>query len=93
MVHRRSPLIGLLAAFLSVAVITASIYGLREVVPVVSTGVVYMLAVLLVSSYWGLAMGLLTAVMGAAAWNFFHIPPTGRFTIAEGENWVALAVF
>jgi two-component system sensor histidine kinase KdpD len=92
-VHRRSPLIGLLAAFLSVALITGSIYGLREIVPVVSTGVVYMLAVLLVSSYWGLAMGLLTAVMGAAAWNFFHIPPTGRFTIAEGENWVALAVF
>ena len=93
MVHRRSPLIGLLAAFVSVALITGSIYGLREIVPVVSTGVVYMLAVLLVSSYWGLVMGLLTAIMGAAAWNFFHIPPTGRFTIAEGENWVALAVF
>ena len=31
--------------------------------------------------------------MSAAAWNFFHIPPTGGFTIAEGENWVALAVF
>jgi two-component system sensor histidine kinase KdpD len=91
--RRRSPLVGLLAAFVSVAVITGLIYGLREVVPVVSTGVVYMLAVLLVSSYWGLAMGLLTALMGAAAWNFFHIPPTGRFTIAEGENWVALAVF
>jgi two-component system sensor histidine kinase KdpD len=38
-------------------------------------------------------MGLLTALLGAAAWNFFHIPPTGRFSIAEGENWVALAVF
>jgi two-component system sensor histidine kinase KdpD len=90
---RRSPLIGLLAAVLSVAVITGLIYGLREVVPVVSTGVVYMLAVLLVSSYWGLTMGLLTALLGAAAWNFFHIPPTGRFSIAEGENWLALGVF
>ena len=29
---------------------------------------------------------------GALAFNYFHIPPTGRFTIAEGENWVALAV-
>ena len=34
--------------------ITLLIYPLREVVPVVSTGVVYTLAVLLVSSYWGL---------------------------------------
>ena len=30
---------------------------------------------------------------GGAAFNFFHIPPTGRFTIAEAENWVALVVF
>ena len=29
----------------------------------------------------------------ALAFNFFHIPPTGRFTIADAENWVALVVF
>jgi two-component system, OmpR family, sensor histidine kinase KdpD len=90
---RRSQLTGLAVAVVSVAVITGLIFGLRELVPVVSTGVVYMLAVLLVSSYWGLAMGLFTALLSTAAWNFFHIPPTGGFRIAEGENWVALAVF
>ncbi len=83
----------MLAAAGSVALVTALIYGLRELVPVVSTGVVYMLAVLFVSSFWGLWLGLLTALLSAAAFNFFHIPPTGRFTIADGENWVALAVF
>ena len=31
--------------------------------------------------------------MSAAAFNFFHIPPTGEFTIADEENWVALIVF
>jgi two-component system, OmpR family, sensor histidine kinase KdpD len=85
--------VGLAAAIAAVAVITAVNYGLRELVPVVSTGVVYMLAVLLVSTAWGLWLGLLTAVLSAAAFNFFHIPPTGEFTIADGENWVALAVF
>ena len=59
----------------------------------VSTGVVYLLAVLLVSSYWGLWMGLGTAVLSALAFNFFHIPPTGRFTIADDRNWVALVTF
>jgi two-component system, OmpR family, sensor histidine kinase KdpD len=91
--QKRSPWSGLVAALLSVAVITGLIYPLREVVPVVSTGVVYTLAVLLVSSYWGLWLGLLTALMSSLAWNFFHIPPTGGFTIADGEHWVALAVF
>jgi two-component system, OmpR family, sensor histidine kinase KdpD len=84
---------GAAAAVAAVTVITLVNYGLRELVPVVSTGVVYLLAVLLVSSRWGLWLGLFTSVLSAAAFNFFHIPPTGRFTVADGENWVALAVF
>jgi two-component system, OmpR family, sensor histidine kinase KdpD len=90
--HRRLAT-GLLAAVASVAAITVANYGLRELVPVVSTSVVYMLAVLLVSSRWGLWLGLLTAVLSAAAFNFFHLQPTGRFTIADQDNWVALAIF
>jgi two-component system, OmpR family, sensor histidine kinase KdpD len=49
--------------------------------------------VLLVSTVWGLRLGLLTCFAAALAFNFFHIPPTGRFTIADAENWVALIVF
>ncbi len=82
-----------MAAVISVTAITAAIYGLRELVPVLSTGVVYMLAVLLVSSGWGLWFGLLTAVLSAAAFNFFHLPPENAFSIAEGENWLGLAMF
>jgi two-component system, OmpR family, sensor histidine kinase KdpD len=55
--------------------------------------VLYLLAVLFVSTVWGLWLGLLTGVAAAAAFNFFHIAPSGRFTIADAENWVALAVF
>ena len=91
--RRRSLVLGAAVALASVGAITGLIFGLREFVPVVSTGVVYLLAVLLVSSYWGLWMGLATAVVSGLAFNFFHIPPTGRFTIAESENWVALVVF
>lgn len=93
MLRRRSWTLGLAVSVGAVAVITGVIYGLRELVPVVSTGVVYLLAVLLVSTGWGLWLGLVTAVLSAAAFNFFHIPPTGGFTIADGENWVALVVF
>ena len=75
------------------ALITGLVYGLKEIVPVVSTGVVYMLAVLVVASRWGPWFGVLTAILSALAFNFFHIPPTGQFSIADGENWVALVVF
>jgi two-component system sensor histidine kinase KdpD len=91
--YERHVATGVLVSVASVAATTVAIFGIRELVPVVSTGVVYMLAVLLVSTGWGLWLGLFTAVLSAAAFNFFHIPPTGRFTIADGQNWVALAVF
>jgi two-component system, OmpR family, sensor histidine kinase KdpD len=91
--RRRSWTLGLAVSVGAVAIITGAIYGLRELVPVVSTGVVYLLAVLLVSTGWGLWPGLVTAVLSAAAFNFFHIPPTAQFEIEHGENWVALVVF
>jgi two-component system, OmpR family, sensor histidine kinase KdpD len=84
---------GLATMVAAIAVTTAAIFGLRELVPVVSTGVLYLLAVLLVSSYWGFGLGVLTSILSAAAFNWFHIPPTGHFTIAESENWVALVVY
>jgi two-component system sensor histidine kinase KdpD len=90
---QRSLATGVAVAAGSVALITALIFPLKEAVPVVSTSVLYLLPVLLVAGYWGLWLALPTAVVSALAWNFFHIPPTGRFTIEEEENWVALAVF
>lgn len=85
--------LGIPVAVLAVAATTAVIYPLRHHVPAVSTGVLYLLGVLLVSTYWGLWLGIATSLASAAAFNFFHIPPTGRFTIADAQNWVALAVY
>src|SRR5262249_50061334 len=75
------------------ALCTAAIYPLKQIAPAVSLGVVYLLAVIVTSIFWGLRLGLFTAVISALAFNFFHIPPVGRFTIADSRNWVALAAF
>jgi two-component system, OmpR family, sensor histidine kinase KdpD len=88
-----SPIVGVVVAAVAVAATTAVVYPLAKIAPVVALGVVYLVAVLLVSSFWGGWLGVATALASALAFNFFHIPPTGRFTISEGENWVALAVF
>ena len=90
---RRRVLAGVGVAVLGVAAATGAIYGLKQVAPAVSLSVVYLPAVLLVSAYWGLALGLTTSILSAAAFNFFHIPPVGRFTISDSRNWVALAAF
>lgn len=77
----------------SIAAVTLVIYPLRELAPTASLAIVYLLAVLVVATLGGRTLGISTAVAAALAFNFFHVEPTGTFTIADGENWVALAVF
>jgi two-component system sensor histidine kinase KdpD len=84
---------GIVALALSVAAATALVYALKQVAPVVSLGVVYLLPVLLVSAFWGARLGVAAALVSAAAFNYFHLPPVGRFAIAESRNWVALLAF
>ncbi len=77
----------------AVALITAVIDPLREVSPIASDAVLYLLAVLLVAAVFGLWLGLLTSLLSAMAFNFFYIPPVGRLTIASNRDWVGLGVF
>ena len=85
--------LGLLTGGLLVAATTAVIFPLKAIAPVVATSILYLVAVLAVSTFWGVRLGIVTSVAAALAFNFFHIEPTGRFTISDGENWVALSVF
>ncbi len=85
--------LGVAVAVGAVALTTLAVYPLKLVAADISLSVVYLLGVLLVATYWGAALAVATALLGALTFNFFHIPPTGRLTIADGENWVALAVF
>lgn len=85
--------LGFAVAVGAVAAATAAIYPLKAAAPTVSLSVVYLPAVLLISAYWGLVLGLLTSLLSAAAFNFFHLPPVGRLSLADSRNWVALGAF
>ena len=65
---RRSPALGIIVAAGALAATTAVLYPLEQVASPVSLGVLYLLAVLLVSSLWGLWLGLITSV-GAATFG------------------------
>ena len=85
--------LGLLASLAVVAAGTLLVYPLKTVAPAVSLGVVYIPGVLLISTVWGLRLGLLTALLSAAAFNWFHLPPLGALDVAADHDLVALAVF
>jgi two-component system sensor histidine kinase KdpD len=90
---RPSLTIGAAAAVLAIGVETLAIYPLAHVAPVVSLGVVYLIGVVVIATYWGIQLGFATALLSALAYNYFHLPPVGRLTLADDRNWVALASF
>jgi K+-sensing histidine kinase KdpD len=85
--------LGLATSLTAVAAATLLVYPLKEVAPPVSLGVVYIPGVLLIAAFWGLWLGLLTSLLSAAAFNWFHLPPLGQLDVAADHDLVALAVF
>jgi K+-sensing histidine kinase KdpD len=84
---------GVAATLAVVAAVTLLVYPLKTIAPAVSLGVVYIPGVLLIATVWGLRLGLLTALLSAAAFNWFHLPPVGQIDVAADHDLVALAVF
>ncbi len=52
-----------------------------------------LLVVLFTAARWGLSNAIFTSIVSAVALNFFFLPPIGKLTIADSENWVALGAF
>ncbi|HSS74739.1 MAG TPA: ATP-binding protein, partial [Gaiellaceae bacterium] len=62
-------------------------------VPVLSLGVLYIFAVLPVAVVWGLGLAVPVSVASMLAFNWFFLPPRHTFSLADSENWFALAVY
>ncbi|HST24840.1 MAG TPA: DUF4118 domain-containing protein [Gaiellaceae bacterium] len=85
--------IGLLVGAALVAAVTGAVFGLREVAPVLSLGVLYLLAVLPVAVLFGPWAALPVSVASMLAFNFFFLEPVHTLRLRDTENWVALAVY
>lgn len=58
-----------------------------------TVGLTLLLAILVVSTVWGIVVSIVTSVAGVLAFNYFFLPPVGRLTIADPQNWMALFAF
>ncbi|HET7554503.1 MAG TPA: ATP-binding protein [Gaiellaceae bacterium] len=77
----------------AVAVATAAVFALKGVAPVLSLGVLYILAVLPIAIAFGLPYAIGVAVGSMLAFNFFVLPPVHTFALHDSADWVALAVY
>ena len=53
----------------------------------------YLLAILGVSTLWGLAVSVFMSFVAMLAYDYFFLPPLGAFIISDPQNWVALLTF
>ena len=58
-----------------------------------TAGFAFLLAVLVVSAFWGLRSAIFLSIVASLAYNFFFLPPIGTFTVADPQNWIALLTF
>jgi two-component system sensor histidine kinase KdpD len=82
----------LLISLAGVALLTYAGYSLFPV-NATTQGFVYLLLVLIIASTWGFLEASVASVAATLTFNFFFLPPVGRFTIADPQNWVALFSF
>jgi two-component system, OmpR family, sensor histidine kinase KdpD len=53
----------------------------------------FLVLVLFVATRWRLAYSVYLSILCTLCYNFFFLPPVGKMTIAEPQNWVTLAAF
>ena len=81
------------ACVLVIALVTGIIYGLDVVAPTVSLVALYLFAVVPIAVVWGLTYAVPASIASMLTFNFLFLPPLYTFTLADTENWVALAIF
>ena len=84
---------GAVTAAVLLPVLTAALAGLRDHLGLPSVLLLYLLVVVVVSAIGGIWPALATAVAGFLLANWYFTPPLYTFTIGEGENLLALAIF
>jgi two-component system, OmpR family, sensor histidine kinase KdpD len=73
--------------------IVAQVYRHIARVNPTTVALTFLIMVLWVAAYWGFSFSVFLAFVAMLAFNYYFLPPIGTFTIADPQNWVALAAF
>jgi len=78
-----------------IAIVAVIVIVCRRIAPVNPTtaALIFLVAVLVVSAFWGLQYSIVVAVLATLAFNYYFLPPYGTLTISDPQNWIALVAF
>jgi two-component system sensor histidine kinase KdpD len=84
---------GYLTGVLGIAAVTGLLKLFGPHVNSTTVALCLLLVVLFVATGWGSRPAVIASLLGVMCFNFFYLPPVGRWTIDDPDNWVALFVF
>jgi two-component system, OmpR family, sensor histidine kinase KdpD len=80
------------AGLLAVALITVFFHD-HASFAITTVVLVYLLAVLIASAFWGLGVSVFMSATSMMALDYYFFPPLRRFTISDPQDWVSLLAF
>jgi two-component system sensor histidine kinase KdpD len=80
-------------ASIGLVFLVTAIYSAFLPVNPTTVALTYVVLVLLVASTWGVVESMAASLAATICFNLFFLPPVGTLTIADPENWIALAAF
>lgn len=84
---------GYLVAVVGIVAVTVALKLLGEHINSTTVALGLLIVVLLVATLWGLRPAVMASLLGVVCFNFFYLPPVGRLTIDDPDNWIALISF
>src|SRR5262249_37598975 len=84
---------GYLAAISGIAIVTAALAPFHDEISYTTVALALLLVILFVATGWGSRPAYVASILGVLCFNFFFLPPVYTLTIADPQNWVALAAF
>jgi PAS domain S-box-containing protein len=84
---------GYAAALAGMAGVTAVCAPFHTRLNDTTVALAYLVVILLVATAWGSRPAYVASALGVLGFNFFFLPPLYTLTVADPQNWVALAAF
>jgi two-component system sensor histidine kinase KdpD len=84
---------GYLSALAGIAAVTGLLKLFGEHINSTTVALGLLIVVLLVATLWGSRPAVLASLLGVVCFNLFYLPPVGRLSIEDPDNWVALFAF
>lgn len=92
----RAPILARLlqfAAALLLVLAVTFIYHQTHLGNETTVALTFLLVILVISTLWGITISVVMSVVAMILFNYFFLPPTGKLTVADPQNWVALMAF